>query len=74
MIRNTLAGVTTSLAMVPEVVAFALLATVNPLVGLYAAFFVGIITAMFGGRPGLISACSCNLHREVIRVASLNCD
>jgi SulP family sulfate permease len=55
MIRNTLAGVTTSLAMVPEVVAFALLATVNPLVGLYAAFFVGIITAMFGGRPGLIS-------------------
>lgn len=55
MIRNVLAGVTTSLAMVPEVVAFALLAQVNPLVGLYAAFIVGIVSAAFGGRPGLIS-------------------
>lgn len=54
-IKNILAGITTSLAMVPEVVAFALLATVNPLVGLYAAFIVGLISAAFGGRPGLIS-------------------
>lgn len=53
--RNTLAGITTSLAMVPEVVAFALLATVNPLVGLYAAVILGFVTAAFGGRPGLIS-------------------
>jgi SulP family sulfate permease len=53
--RNTLAGITTSLAMVPEVVAFALLAHVNPLVGLYAAVILGLITALFGGRPGLIS-------------------
>lgn len=50
-----MAGITTSLAMVPEVVAFALLAHVNPLVGLYAAFIVGLISAAFGGRPGLIS-------------------
>ncbi len=55
MIRNILAGITTSLAMVPEVVAFALLASVNPLVGLYAAVILGFITAAFGGRPGLIS-------------------
>lgn len=55
IIKNILAGVTTSLAMVPEVVAFALLATVNPLVGLYAAVILGFITAAFGGRPGLIS-------------------
>ena len=55
IIRNTLAGITTSLAMVPEVVAFALLATVNPLVGLYAAVILGFVTAAFGGRPGLIS-------------------
>lgn len=55
MIKNILAGITTSLAMVPEVVAFALLATVNPLVGLYAAVILGFITAAFGGRPGLIS-------------------
>jgi SulP family sulfate permease len=53
--RNTLAGITTSLAMVPEVVAFALLAHVNPLVGLYAAVVLGLVTAVFGGRPGLIS-------------------
>ena len=55
IVSNTLAGVTTSLAMVPEVVAFALLATVNPLVGLYAAVILGFVTAAFGGRPGLIS-------------------
>ncbi len=55
IIRNTLAGITTSLAMVPEVVAFALLAHVNPLVGLYAAVILGLVTALFGGRPGLIS-------------------
>ena len=53
--KNTIAGVTTSLAMVPEVVAFALVAHVNPLVGLYAAFILGLITSVFGGRPGLIS-------------------
>lgn len=53
--KNTIAGVTTSLAMVPEVVAFAILAHVNPLVGLYAAFILGLVTALFGGRPGLIS-------------------
>lgn len=55
VLRNTLAGITTSLAMVPEVVAFALLAHVNPLVGLYAAVVLGLVTALFGGRPGLIS-------------------
>jgi len=55
IVRNTLAGITTSLAMVPEVVAFALLAQVNPLVGLYAAVILGLVTALFGGRPGLIS-------------------
>jgi SulP family sulfate permease len=54
-IKNSLAGLTTSLAMVPEVVAFAILAQVNPLVGLYAAFILGLVTALFGGRPGLIS-------------------
>lgn len=54
-LKNILAGITTSLAMVPEVVAFAILAHVNPLVGLYAAFILGLFTALFGGRPGLIS-------------------
>ena len=50
-----LAGLTVALALVPEAVAFAFVAGVNPLVGLYAAFFIGLITAVLGGRPGMIS-------------------
>ena len=52
---EVLSGLTVSLALVPEAVAFAFVAGVAPLVGLYAAFIVGLITAMFGGRPGMIS-------------------
>ncbi|VAV96906.1 Sulfate permease [hydrothermal vent metagenome] len=52
---ETFAGLTVALALVPEAVAFAFVAQVNPLVGLYAAFIVGLITALFGGRPGMIS-------------------
>ncbi len=50
-----LAGLTVALALVPEAVAFAFVAGVEPLVGLYAAFIVGLITACIGGRPGMIS-------------------
>ncbi|WP_373354458.1 SulP family inorganic anion transporter [Pseudoroseicyclus sp. CXY001] len=50
-----LCGLTVALALVPEAVAFAFVAGVHPLVGLYAAFFVGLITSAFGGRPGMIS-------------------
>ncbi len=50
-----LSGLTVALALVPEAVAFAFVAGVHPLVGLYAAFIVGLITAVFGGRPGMIS-------------------
>ncbi len=50
-----LSGLTVALALVPEAVAFAFVAGVHPLVGLYAAFMVGLITAVFGGRPGMIS-------------------
>ena len=50
-----LSGLTVALALVPEAVAFAFVAGVNPLVGLYAAFMVGLITALIGGRPGMIS-------------------
>lgn len=50
-----LSGLTVALALVPEAVAFAFVAHVHPLVGLYAAFIVGLITAVFGGRPGMIS-------------------
>ena len=50
-----LSGLTVALALVPEAIAFAFVAGVAPLSGLYAAFIVGIITALFGGRPGMIS-------------------
>jgi len=55
-VRNDiLSGLTVALALVPEAVAFAFVAGVEPLVGLYAAFMVGLITAVIGGRPGMIS-------------------
>lgn len=53
--NDILSGMTVALALVPEAVAFAFVAGVDPLVGLYAAFMIGIITAIFGGRPGMIS-------------------
>lgn len=53
--NDVLSGLTVALALVPEAVAFAFVAGVEPLVGLYAAFMVGLITAVIGGRPGMIS-------------------
>ncbi|WIO75000.1 SulP family inorganic anion transporter [Porticoccaceae bacterium LTM1] len=53
--NDVLSGLTVALALVPEAVAFAFVAHVDPLVGLYAAFIVGLITAAVGGRPGMIS-------------------
>lgn len=50
-----LSGLTVSLALVPEAVAFALIAGLSPLTGLYAAFVMGIVTSILGGRPGMIS-------------------
>ena len=52
---DILSGLTVALALVPEAVAFSFVAGVHPLVGLYAAFIVGLITALIGGRPGMIS-------------------
>jgi sulfate permease, SulP family len=52
---EVLSGLTVAMALVPEAVAFALIAGLSPLTGLYAAFVMGLITAIFGGRPGMIS-------------------
>ena len=52
---NLLSGLTVALAMVPEAIAFALIAQVSPLTGLYAAILVCFITSFFGGRPGMVS-------------------
>jgi SulP family sulfate permease len=72
-LRNEiLAGVTVSLALVPEAVAFAFVAGVAPLVGLYAAFIVGLITAIFGGRPGMISGATGALAVVMVSLVSIH--
>jgi len=53
--NELLSGLTVALALVPEAIAFAFVAGVEPMVGLYAAFMVGLLAAIFGGRPGMIS-------------------
>ena len=53
--NEILSGLTVALALVPEAIAFALIAGLSPLTGLYAAFSIGLITSIFGGRPGMIS-------------------
>lgn len=53
--NEILSGLTVALALVPEAVAFSLIANVSPLVGLYTAFIIGLITSILGGRPGMIS-------------------
>lgn len=63
-------GITVALALVPEAIAFALVAHVQPQVGLYAAFFMCIITALFGGRPGMISGATGSM--AVVIVALVN--
>ena len=52
---DVLSGLTVALALVPEAIAFAFVAGVSPLIGLYSAFFMGLVTAVLGGRPGMIS-------------------
>lgn len=53
--NEILSGLTVALALVPEAIAFAMIAGLSPLTGLYAAFSIGLITSIFGGRPGMIS-------------------
>ena len=64
---NVLSGLTVALALVPEAIAFALIAHVHPLTGLYAAFMVCLITSIFGGRAGMISGAAGSL--AVVMVA-----
>ncbi len=53
---DLLAGVVVALALIPEAIAFSIIAGVDPKVGLYASFCIAVLTAIFGGRPGMISA------------------
>lgn len=53
--NEVLAGLTVAMTMIPESLSFAILAGFPPLAGLYAAFIMGLVTAIFGGRPGMVS-------------------
>ncbi len=64
-----LSGLTVALALVPEAVAFAFVAGLNPLTGLYAAFSIGLITSIFGGRPGMISGATGAIAIVIVALA-----
>jgi SulP family sulfate permease len=66
---EVLSGITVALALVPEAVAFALIAGLSPLTGLYAAFVMGLVTAVFGGRPGMISGATGAIAVVIISLA-----
>ncbi len=70
--NDILSGLTVALALVPEAVAFAFVAGVEPLVGLYAAFMVGLITAAIGGRPGMISGATGALAVVMVSLVALH--
>ncbi|MCH9625581.1 MAG: hypothetical protein S4CHLAM123_07570 [Chlamydiales bacterium] len=63
-------GLTVALALIPESIAFALVAHLDPLVGLYSAFFMCLITALFGGRPGMISGATGAMAVVIVSLVS----
>jgi SulP family sulfate permease len=67
--NEILSGLTVAIALVPEAVAFALMAKLSPLTGLYAAFMVGLVTAIFGGRPGMISGATGAIAAVIVTLA-----
>lgn len=70
--NEILSGLTVAIALVPEAVAFALMAKLSPLTGLYAAFMVGLITAIFGGRPGMISGATGAIAAVIVTLAKVH--
>jgi len=66
---EVLSGLTVALALVPEAVAFSMMADLSPLTGLYAAFTIGIITSIFGGRPGMISGATGAIAIVIVALA-----
>lgn len=64
-----LAGLTVALALIPEAVAFSLMAGLSPLTGLYAAFTVGLVASVFGGRPGMISGATGAIAVVIVALA-----
>ncbi|MCA9157000.1 MAG: SulP family inorganic anion transporter [Planctomycetales bacterium] len=70
--NDVLSGLTVALALVPEAIAFAFVAGVSPLIGLYSAFFIGLITAVFGGRPGMISGATGAMAVVVVALVAVH--
>lgn len=66
---EVLSGLTVALALVPEAIAFAFLAGLSPLTGLYAAFSIGLITSILGGRPGMISGATGAIAVVIVALA-----
>lgn len=64
-----LSGLTVALALVPEAVAFAIIAGLSPLTGLYAAFVMGLVTSILGGRPGMISGATGAIAVVIVALA-----
>src|SRR5690554_3671756 len=66
---EVLSGLTVAIALIPEAIAFALIAGLSPLTGLYAAFVVGLVTSIFGGRPGMISGATGAIAVVIVSLA-----
>jgi sulfate permease, SulP family len=66
---EVLSGLTVALALIPEAIAFALIAGLSPLTGLYAAFMVGLVTSLLGGRPGMISGATGAIAVVIVALA-----
>lgn len=69
---DLLSGLTVALALVPEAIAFAFVAGVSPIIGLYSAFFMGLLTAIFGGRPGMISGATGAMAVVVVGLVAIH--
>lgn len=70
--NDLLSGLTVALALVPEAIAFAFVAGVSPIIGLYSAFFIGLICALFGGRPGMISGATGAMAVVVVSLVAIH--
>ena len=70
--NELLSGLTVALALVPEAIAFAFVAGVSPIIGLYSAFFIGLICAIFGGRPGMISGATGAMAVVVVSLVAIH--
>ncbi|MDH5464745.1 MAG: SulP family inorganic anion transporter, partial [Thiovulaceae bacterium] len=69
--NDILSGLVVAVALVPEAIAFSFIAEVSPIVGLYAAFILGLVTALFGGKPGMISGATGSVAVVLIAVTLL---